>query len=82
LTIPAHKEPCFLCGHEGSLLRSHLYIRDDIRPAERVNGLSSDRRFHEAPRSSCRVFGERELSRTSLRYCVRDDGWCLLLVMT
>ena len=29
--IAAHKEPCFLCGHEGSLLRSHLYIRDDIR---------------------------------------------------
>jgi hypothetical protein len=31
LTIPVHKEPCFLCGHEGTLLRSHLYIRDDIR---------------------------------------------------
>jgi hypothetical protein len=31
VTIPTHREPCFLCSHEGTLLRSHMYIRDDIR---------------------------------------------------
>jgi hypothetical protein len=31
VTIPAHREPCFLCSHEGTLLRFHMYIPDDIR---------------------------------------------------